>query len=81
MSTAQHPERPKPKFGIRWWITGLVTAGVAGVFWNAAYGTGNWVLVAAMWAALLTFATVSYSSFAKRERRRRANESEAVAEV
>ena len=71
MTTAQPPEQPRPKFGFRWFIGATAAAAVSIYVFGAAYRTGNWVLVAALWAALLTCGVVSYRSFAKRERRRR----------
>lgn len=68
VSAAQHPEPPKSKL---WWITAFVAMGASGVVWDAAYRAGNWVLVAALWVALVTYVVVSYRRFAKRERQRR----------
>ncbi|WP_419915719.1 hypothetical protein [Candidatus Poriferisodalis sp.] len=68
MTPAQHPEPPKSKL---WWITAFVAIGASGVVWDAAYRARNWVLVTALWVALVTYVVVSYRSFAKRERQRR----------
>ena len=79
VTTAPHTEQPKHKFGIRWWIYVVALCCVQSLLWRAAYQTGNWVLVAAMWAALLTFVTVLFRSALKQERRRRMDESKAAA--
>jgi uncharacterized membrane protein YgcG len=71
MGTARDPEQPKPKFGIRWWVTAIALNAATYYVFSAAYRTGRWVLVAAMWAALLTYVTVSFRSATKQERRRR----------
>ena len=81
MTIARPPEQPRPEFGIRWWIIMISVSGASAYVFGAAHRTGNWVLIGAMWAALLTYVIVSYRSFAKRERRRRAAESDAAAKV
>ena len=82
----QPPEQPRPKFGFRWFIGVTAAAAVSTYVFGAAYQTGNWVLVAAIWAALLIFGIVSHRLFAERERRRRdaerrVDESDAAAGV
>ena len=68
VTTEQPPAPSKPEFGFRWFVGVAAAAGAGSYVFGAAYKTGNWVLVAAMWATLLSYGIVSYRRFAKRQR-------------
>ena len=75
MNAIPRSELPKRKLAFPWWITAM--AFCFALTWCVAMGflgeTGNWVLIAAAWAAVMTYGIVSYRSFAKREHQRRAS--------